>query len=60
MPYDVITTSELNIREGAGLQYKVIKTVPKGTKLTVWAIQTLNTEKWGKNQDGYFSLAYTK
>lgn len=60
LPYDVITTSDLNIREGAGIQYKVIKTVPKGTQLTVWAIQTLGTEKWGKNQDGYFSLAFTK
>lgn len=60
LPYDVTTTANLNIREGAGIQYKVIKTVPKGTKLTVWAVQTLGTEKWGKNQDGYFSLAFTK
>lgn len=59
LPREVTATADLNIREGAGIQYNIIKTVPKGTKLKVWAVQTAAKTKWGKNQDGYFSLSYT-
>lgn len=60
LPYEVETTADLNIREDAGTAYKIKTCVKKGTILKVWAIKTVGTVKWGKNEKGYFNLAYTK
>ena len=61
LPYTVeVTATALNIRAGAGVQHHVLETVKKGTKLTVWAIQTVNGSSWGKNAVGFFNLHYTK
>lgn len=58
LPYDVRTTSDLNIRTGAGTNYSIIRVANKGEILTVWAIQTNGDTKWGKNGKEYFSLSY--
>ena len=58
--YNVITTSDLNIREGAGIEFKKIGLAKKGTVLKVWAEKTSGASKWGKNEIGFFNLAYTK
>ena len=58
LPYDVRTTSDLNIRTGAGTNYSIIRVANKGEILTVWAIQTNGDIKWGKNGKEYFSLSY--
>lgn len=61
LPYNVkVTSSGLNIRLGAGVNHPVITTVKKDQVLTVWAIQTVGTETWGKNSTGFFNLRYTK
>ena len=58
--YNVITTSDLNIREGAGIEFEKIGLAKKGTILKVWAEKTSGASKWGKNEIGFFNLAYTK
>lgn len=58
--YEVITTSDLNIREGAGVDFNKIGLAKHGTILKVWAEKTSGASKWGKNETGFFNLAYTK
>lgn len=58
LPYDVKTKCELNIRTAAGTNYPIIRTVKKGTKLTVWAILTSGGKKWGKNGKEWYCLDY--
>lgn len=58
LPYKVQTTAALNIRSGAGTNFTSIRTVKKGTVLTVWAITTVGNSKWGKNGKEYFCLDY--
>ena len=58
LPYKVKTKCDLNIRSGAGATYPKIRTVDKGTELTVWAIETNDKIKWGKNGKEYFCLSY--
>lgn len=61
LPYDVkVTATALNIREKADIKSKIKFTVPQGTILRVWAIETKENVIWGKNSDGYFSLQYCK
>ena len=53
-----VTASALNVRSGAGTNYKVVKVVRKGQ------VYTIVSEKsgWGKLSDGsgWISLSYTK
>ena len=58
LPYKVKTTSDLNIRSGAGVNHSKIRMAKKGEILTVWAIETNGNTKWGKNGKEYFSLSY--
>lgn len=58
LPYKVKTTSDLNIRSGAGVNHSKIRMAKKGEILTVWAIETNGSTKWGKNGKEYFSLSY--
>lgn len=61
LPYYVeVTASALNIRKGPGTNFEIIDTVPQGTILTVWAEQTVDGSKWGKDGDKYFNIGYTK
>lgn len=56
LPYKVRTCCRLNIRSGPGVEYERIRTVEKGTILTVWAVETIGVMRWGKNGNEYFSL----
>jgi GH24 family phage-related lysozyme (muramidase) len=58
LPYKVKTKCDLNIRSGAGVNHSKIRVALKGEILTVWAIETNDTTKWGKNGKEYFSLSY--
>lgn len=58
LPYSVRITANLNIRKEPNGQ--IIGSYMKGTTAKVWAIQTVGTEKWGKNEKGFFSLKYTE
>ena len=61
------TTKDVNVRSGAGLTYKVQRTIPKGTKVTiVGSSKTVAGTKWsnvkyalkGKNYSGYIPTKY--
>lgn len=61
------TTKDVNVRSGAGLAYKVQRTIPKGTKVTIaGSSKTVAGTKWsnvkyalkGKNYSGYIPTKY--
>lgn len=58
LPYEVKTTTNLNIRIAPSTTSAIIRTVPAGTVLKVWAIQTIGGRVWGKNGAQYFCLDY--
>ena len=58
LPYSVMATTNLNIRKEPNGQ--VIGSYRKGQTFKVWAIQTVGTDKWGKNEKGFFALKYTQ
>lgn len=51
-----VTAKELNVREGAGTNYKVVKTIKKDEK---WLIRD-EKNGWGKIRIGWIKLSYTK
>ena len=58
LPYKVRTKCDLNIRKGAGVNFPIIRKARAGEILTVWAIETNGSTKWGRNANEYFSLDY--
>ena len=54
--YIKVTANVLNVREGAGTQYKVVKTIKKGEK---WLIRD-EKNGWGKIRIGWIKLSYTR
>ena len=54
----VKATANLNIREGRGTDYKVIKTIPKGTVFTVGYVNNNWGSTWDFGKVGYFSCDY--
>lgn len=54
--YIKVTAKELNVREGAGTNYKVVKTIKKDEK---WLIRD-EKNGWGKIRIGWIKLSYTK
>lgn len=54
--YIKVNTKSLNVREGAGTNYKVVKTIKKGEK---WLIRD-EKNGWGKIRIGWIKLSYTK
>lgn len=54
--YIKVNTKSLNVREGAGTKYKVIKTIKKGEK---WLIRD-EKNGWGKIRIGWIKISYTK
>lgn len=54
--YIRVTANVLNVREGAGTNYKVVKTIKKGEK---WLIRD-EKNGWGKIRIGWIKLSYTK
>lgn len=51
-----VTAKALNVREGAGTQYKIVKTIKKDEK---WLIRD-EKNGWGKIRIGWIKLSYTK
>lgn len=60
LPYKVKTTAILNIRTAPSTKSNILMTVPKGTELTVWAEETSENKRWGKNGTRYFCLDYVE
>lgn len=58
LPYKVKTKCDLNIRTGSGVNFPKIRIAKKDEVLTVWAEETVNGVKWGKNGREHFSLEY--
>lgn len=58
LPYRVRVKQDMNIRKGSGIKFPVLRVAKKGEILTVWAIETNGSTKWGKNGKEYFSLSY--
>lgn len=54
--YIKVNTKSLNVREGAGTNYKVVKTIKKDEK---WLIRD-EKNGWGKIRIGWIKLSYTK
>lgn len=54
--YIKVNTKSLNVREGAGTNYKVVKTIKKDEK---WLIRD-EKNGWGKIRIGWINLSYTK
>ena len=60
------TTKNVNMRSGAGLNYKIQRTIPKGTKVMVTASKKVSGTKWskvtyslnGKSYSGYIPAKY--
>ena len=54
--YIKVTANVLNVREGPGTNYKILRTVKKGQK---WLIRD-EKNGWGKIRVGWIKLSYTK
>lgn len=54
--YIEVTANVLNVREDAGTQYEVLRTVKKGQK---WLVRD-EKNGWGKIRIGWIKLSYTK
>ena len=54
----VRATANLNLREGRGTGYKVIKTIPKGTVFEVGYVNNNWGSTWDFGKVGYFSCDY--
>ena len=60
--YNAVVTADpcLNLRSGAGENYQILDTIPKGTSITISAV----TNSWGqttyKGHTGWVSLSYIK
>lgn len=56
-----VTTDELNVRNGAGTNYKIVGTANKGDVYTIVDTKSVNGVKWGKIKfvTGWISLKYT-
>ena len=54
-----VTGSSVNLRKGPGLSYDIVKSVPKGTEVTVTAVYNEGKYLWGKCTTGWIRLDYT-
>lgn len=48
-----VTGSNVNLRKGPGLSYDVVKTVDKGTELTIIAVYNEGKYIWGRSMNGW-------
>ena len=56
-----ITADCLNIRQGAGLSYRIVGYLYYGAKVQVLEIKTLSDgSQWGRISDGWISMVYAK
>lgn len=54
-----VTGSNVNLRKGPGLSYDVLKTVSKGTELTIIAVCNEGKYIWGRSMNGWIRLDNT-
>lgn len=52
--------TDTNVRKGPGTDYEVERTLKAGAEVTVVAQITVNSEKWGKTEDGWILMASVK
>ncbi len=55
-----VTASALCIRSGAGTNYGILGTLPKGTKVTITEEKTVSGTIWGKMEKGWICMTYVK
>lgn len=55
-----VTASCLLVRSGAGTNYSIVGYLYKGAKVTVSETTTVGTMTWGKTNQGWICLDYTK
>ena len=56
----VKTTANVNLREGRGTDFKIIKTIPKGTTLTIGYVNNNWGSTWDFGKCGYLSCKYVE
>ena len=56
----VISSSALNIRSGAGTNYGVVGSYPRGSKVTILEQKTVGNMVWGRTSKGWISLNYVR
>ena len=54
------TTTDVNVRTGAGTNYTRVTRLAKGTKVTVTDMKMVNGTVWGKISNGWLCLDYVK
>ena len=55
-----VTASSLCVRKGAGTNNAVLKTLPKGTKVSITEQTVVSGRNWGKMADGWICMDYVK
>lgn len=53
-----VTAGELNVREGIGVNYDVVKKLSNGDSVEIYETGDLNGVPWGRTIDGWLCLAY--
>lgn len=56
----VISSTELNIRSGAGTQNSRIGSYASGSRITILEQTTVNGEKWGRTDKGWVCMTYVR
>lgn len=56
----VISSTKLNIREGAGTNYKIVGNYARGTQVTILEQKTVGGTPWGRTDKGWISLYYVR
>ena len=54
----VVCSTKVNVRDGAGVSYKLVGSVANGTKVTITQTKTVNGHDWGKIDTGWICLDY--
>lgn len=54
-----VTGTELNLREGPGTNYTIVKKAVYGDKFVITEVQTGTGYTWGKSEAGWLALQYT-
>ena len=56
----VVCGTKVNVRNGAGMNNKVIGSLSNGTTVNIYEIKTVSGHKWGRTSDGWFCLDYAQ
>lgn len=56
----VISSSALNIRSGAGTNYGVVGSYPRGSQVTILEQKNVGSMVWGRTNKGWISLNYVR